>query len=354
MFSLIFIIVLILYLVLNYFFLNSIFKIFSYRNRKISLYLNIFFILLLPASIFLHRFSPDSIWKWIYLFWITYLGIIFISCYILIFYRIIALKYKNKNIWYISLVLIIILLSFSYYSSREITINQINLQSSKVKENKKIVYMSDLHIDTLNNVKYIEKIVNIINSISPDLVLINGDLIDASSLIHSTFEWFNRINVPIYTTLGNHESYAGIEYVENLLSKTNIQLLRNKKIDYDWIQILGSEELSANSKNSDLSVLEKFLNDSEIDNTKPAILLVHEPVWVEISKNFPIDLQLAWHTHNWQIWPFWIITKKVFWYNYGLYNIWNMKFYVSSWVWTWWPPFRLGTKNEIVIINLEK
>lgn len=354
MFTLIFIIIIILYLLLNYLFLSSIFKIFSYKNKKVFLGLIIFYILLFPASIFLHRFSSDTFGKYIYIFWITYIWAILIANYVFIFYRLISLKYKNKNIWYISLIIAIFLLSFSFYSSRSIIVKEINIHSSKIKENKKIVYMSDIHIDTLNDAKYIEKIVEMINTISPDLVLINWDLIDASSLSHSTFAWFNKIKVPIYATFGNHEIYTGLEYVENLLSKTNIKLLRDEKIDFEWIQILGSKELNARNKDIDFESFEQFLKKSEIDPNKPAILLVHEPVGVEISKKYPIDLQLAWHTHDWQIWPFWLIAKRIFWYNYWLYDIWNMKFYVSSWVWTWWPPFRLGTRNEIVVFKIEK
>lgn len=354
MISLLFIWVLAFYIALNYLFLSSLFKIFSYKNKKIFTYLLVFFILLPLISMFLHRFTWDLIGKWIYLIWITYAWVIIISSYVFVFYRLIHLKYKNKYIWYTSLALVLLLLSYSFYCWRSIVIKEIDIKTPKIQESKKIVYMSDIHIDTLNDEKYIEKIVKMTNEINPDIVLINWDLVDWTSLSHATFTGFDKIKAPIYATLWNHEEYMWIPYVENILSKTKIKLLRDKIIEEQWIQILGSDELWARSKDANISNLQKFLINTKIDSTKPTILMVHEPVWMNIARKQWIDLQVAWHTHDWQIWPFSYLVKQVFDYSYWLYNIWNMKFYITSGTWLWGPPFRLGSRNEIVVINMNK
>lgn len=354
MISLLFIWVLTLYIILNYLFLSSLFKIFSYKNKKIFTYLLIFFILLPLVSMFLHRFAWDLIGKWIYLLGISYVWVIIISSYVFVFYRIIHIKYKSRKIWYASLALVWLLLSYSLYCWRSIVIKEIDIKTPKIETSKKIVYMADIHIDTLNDENYIEKIVKMTNEINPDIVLINWDLVDWTSLSHATFAWFDKIKAPIYATLWNHEEYMWIPYVENILSKTKIKLLRDKIIEEQWIQILGSDELWARSKDADISNLQKFLTNTKIDSKKPSILMVHEPVWMNIAEEYGIDLQVAWHTHDWQIWPFSYLVKQVFDYSYGLYNIWNMKFYITSWAWLWWPPFRFGSRNEIIVINMSK
>lgn len=325
MISLLFIWVLALYIALNYLFLSSLFKIFSYRNKKLFTYLLVFFILLPIASMFLHRFAWDFIGKWIYLIWITYVWVIIISSYVFVFYRLIHLKYKKKYIWYISLALVWLLLSYSMYCGRTIVVKEIDIKSPKIQESKKIVYMADIHVDTLNDEKYIEKIVKMTNEINPDIVLINWDLVDWTSLTHATFAWFNQIKAPIYATLGNHEEYMGIPYVKELLAKTKIKLLQNQKVEEQGIQILGSDELWARSKDADTSELQKFLSNTKIDSKKASILMVHEPVWMDIAQKRWIDLQVAGHTHDWQIWPFSYLWNKfsAITTDYMIFEIWN-------------------------------
>lgn len=270
--------------------------------------------------------------------------------YVFLLYRLVNKKLKNKQIWYISLILAIMLISYSFYCSRYIEIKHINIQTNKIEENLKIAYLSDIHIDSLNDEGYIEKIAKIINSQWVDLVLINWDLIDWTSFKHSTLLGFNKINIPIYTTLWNHEIYTWVEYIKQLLKKTNIKLMLDQSIKFKWLNILFSNQISSNNK---LDWLEKFLKNN-VNSENYNIILIHQPIWTDITSKNYIDLQLAWHTHNGQIWPFWYIAKLVNWYSYWMYNIWNMKLYVSSWAWVWWPPFRLWSQNEIIILNFEK
>jgi predicted MPP superfamily phosphohydrolase len=83
-------------------------------------------------------------------------------------------------------------------------------------------------------------------------------------------------------------------------------------------------------------------------------LLTHQPIALEKLRDFPIDLELAWHTHRGQ---FYWMRKIVEWMNdyaYWEYKLWNRAAFVSQWIWTRWLPFRLWTQSEMVIINLKK
>ena len=61
---------------------------------------------------------------------------------------------------------------------------------------------------------------------------------------------------------------------------------------------------------------------------------------------------LSGHTHNGQIFPFNFLVKLQFKHIYGLYEKLNSKLYVSSGSGCWGPKMRLGSKNEIVRIQI--
>jgi hypothetical protein len=83
-------------------------------------------------------------------------------------------------------------------------------------------------------------------------------------------------------------------------------------------------------------------------------LLTHQPIGLEKLKNYPIDLEVAGHTHHWQI--FWLrkFVDIVNDYWYGKFEENWKTAIVTQWIGTWWLPFRLWTQSEMVIINLKK
>jgi hypothetical protein len=94
------------------------------------------------------------------------------------------------------------------------------------------------------------------------------------------------------------------------------------------------------------------LKDIRIDSTKPSVLLYHTPAGLDDAVEAGIDLQLSGHTHNGQIFPFNYLAKLFYPKIKGLYRIKNMSLYVSPGTGTWGPPMRLGSNNEITLLNL--
>ena len=78
----------------------------------------------------------------------------------------------------------------------------------------------------------------------------------------------------------------------------------------------------------------------------------HQPANLNEAIENEIDLQLSGHTHNGQFFPFNLITRKVFELSYGYLQKGKTHFYVSSGFGTWGPPVRIGSKPEIVFINI--
>ncbi|MBD3338920.1 MAG: hypothetical protein GF353_07420 [Candidatus Lokiarchaeota archaeon] len=80
--------------------------------------------------------------------------------------------------------------------------------------------------------------------------------------------------------------------------------------------------------------------------------MYHSPQGIEDAKKVGIDLQLAGHTHNGQIFPFNFFVRIFFKHIKGLYDLEDMFLYVSPGTGTWGPYMRLGLKNEITFLKL--
>ena len=88
------------------------------------------------------------------------------------------------------------------------------------------------------------------------------------------------------------------------------------------------------------------------DTSRPVILLDHQPYGLSELANTGVDLQLSGHTHNGQIWPISAITRKMFELSYGHARYGKAHVIVSSGFGIWGPRMRIGTRPEIVVINL--
>jgi predicted MPP superfamily phosphohydrolase len=143
---------------------------------------------------------------------------------------------------------------------------------------------------------------------------------------------------------GNHESYLGIDNVEKVLSSTNVDFLEDRMAEYKGLQIIGMN-FGESFNGPDLSKV-KF------DSSKPSVLLYHSPSGVEESSKAGISLQLSGHTHAGQIDPFNLILKLFYPAISGLHKFGNMYLYISPGTGTWGPPIRVGSLNEITVLNL--
>jgi len=88
------------------------------------------------------------------------------------------------------------------------------------------------------------------------------------------------------------------------------------------------------------------------DTTKPVILLDHQPFHLDETAKYGIDLELSGHTHNGQMWPLNYVTRMIYELSYGYLKKRNTNFIVSSGYGLWGPRVRLGSRSEVLLINL--
>ena len=220
-------------------------------------------------------------------------------------------------------------------------------------KNKKIVQISDVHLGQINQKEFIDKIVEKINLVNPEMVLITGDLFDGmDGILNSVLQPFKKLNPPkgTYFVTGNHETYLGLKNIFQEIKKTPIKVIRNEVISISGLKIIGIDYPEQGEKSN---IIEKLESLKKNYFGKPNILLHHTPTNIPQIKKMGINLELCGHTHNGQIFPFNLITKLVYRnYNYGLYSSGNFTLYTTNGVGTWGPTMRLGNIPEIVVITL--
>jgi uncharacterized protein len=98
----------------------------------------------------------------------------------------------------------------------------------------------------------------------------------------------------------------------------------------------------------------EILEKAGVDRARASILLAHRPENLSVPEEAGISLQLSGHTHSGQFWPWTLVAGRVHGkFAYGLNRQGRMLVFTSSGAGTWGPPFRLGTRSEVVLIRLE-
>lgn len=222
----------------------------------------------------------------------------------------------------------------------------------------KIAFISDLHLGDLIDRDRLRTMIDNVNSINPDLVLLGGDILDGESapfVNENMGEEFKRLNPKfgIYGILGNHE-YYGTSVKENIkvLKETNINMLIDEKVLINnSFYLVGRNDKGGSV---DRKLKRKTINElmEGIDNSKPIIVLDHQPIDLDAAaKNF-VDMQLSGHTHNGQFWPISLITNKIYELDWGQKIKDKTNIIVSCGIGTWGPQVRLGSYSEIVEVNV--
>ena len=236
---------------------------------------------------------------------------------------------------------------------KRIEIPMKNLSGKPVKS----AFISDLHLGLLVGRRRLERIITVLKSEKPDLILIGGDLFDTKpNNIPRLIEILIQIPriAPTYAVTGNHEFINGIDECVSSMKKIGFTVLRNRAVTdkKTEIQIIGVDDSSGQSPyNSTGYSLEKLLVD--LDPCKPVIFLNHSPLDFLKAAELGIGLELSGHTHGGQLWPLGYITRLIYKDgDRGLVTRGRSHLYVSTGGGTWGPPVRLGAASEISILNL--
>jgi predicted MPP superfamily phosphohydrolase len=217
---------------------------------------------------------------------------------------------------------------------------------------RKVIHISDVHLGPVWRQRFFDKLVRRVNSLAADVIFITGDLFDG---MEADFSWFHERKfiapLGVFYAFGNHDLILGADKVHKLLSHADIQILDNARQEIEGLQIIG---LTCYYEGR-LDVKGKILSSVGYDPLKPSIMMYHEPKDIDAARTAGIDLQLSGHTHAGQLFPFNLLSQILYrGFNHGLYRLPDFSLSVTAGVGTWGPPLRLGSRSEIVVLELSK
>lgn len=267
----------------------------------------------------------------------------------------------------ISLVLISGLILYSrYIGTNGLIVKEYSIVNDKIPNSfygLKIVHISDIHYKVTTTKENLEKIVNKINLLKPDIVIFSGDLFDKN--IKYKEKDYKDLTKLLKSIDYNIEKFAikgeddlKVKNWEKIINDSDFKNLNNT---YEFIYSNGIEPIllvgvESNYKNLTIN---QTINDiySELNTEyNYSILIMHEPDLIDKIDYSKFNLILAGHSHNGQIiLPFvgGIIkdkySKK---YLNNYYELNNTRFFISSGIGTTKYKFRFLNKPSINLYRL--
>lgn len=256
----------------------------------------------------------------------------------------------------VSTAVLVTVISVWYANAFKVT--EVEIPIDGLKQDVTLMHISDVHIGHQRGRAYLERIVKETNRHQPELVLINGDLVDADSALEpGVLSPLGQFNAPAYFTTGNHESYVDTERALSIIAGHGIRILHNEVVETHEIQLVGLDYMNADENTFDMHAVNGFTIKEElprlpISEGKPAILMHHSPVGLEYVSAGGIKLMLSGHTHGGQMFPGTLLASWLFRLRKGLHLLDGTYFFVSQGAGTYIMRMRLGSSNEINLIRL--
>lgn len=261
------------------------------------------------------------------------------------------------------------------YQIRRVPLSFSNLPASF--RGLRIVQISDVHSGSFTNTAAVQKGIERIMSLKPDLILFTGDLVNNKhDEMLPYLQTFSTLKAPlgVYSIFGNHDYGDYVAWESPQQKRDNLELLKKVHADMGW-RLLWDEHVAV-EKNGEQIALIGIQNWSALGNFPKygslskayagaekypfKILMSHDPThWdAEVRPKFPdIDLTLAGHTHGFQfgveIPGFrWSPVQYVYQQWAGLYQQEKQAIYVNRGFGFIGYPGRVGILPEITLLEL--
>jgi uncharacterized protein len=251
---------------------------------------------------------------------------------------------------------LVILIIYGTYNAYSPVVRNFSLvipkQVGELKE-LRIAMASDMHFGRLSGIRHVGRLVREVNALRPDIILLPGDIIDDDPLPFTQKKMGNvmkDLSAPlgVYGVLGNHEYYGGgIPTFLQEMKRIGINILLDQVIKVgDSFYLAGRKDKTDSNRLS----IENLLAD--IDPSLPIIMMDHQPAEITQAQVNLVDLLLSGHTHRGQMAPNHLITKRIFENDWGYLQKSQLHTIVSSGFGFWGPPLRIGSRSEIIQIDI--
>lgn len=269
---------------------------------------------------------------------------------------------KVSAVMAVSLIITAAFMIYGTVNMQTIVPKEHSYTSDKLKGEYKIVFLADLHYGSAQSPKTVEKALNDIREIKPDLILLGGDITDEHTTAEEMRQIYNqlgKLGAPTFFFYGNHDRQnhgdylGGAKYTPDELVKAiegnGIKILKDElQMWGDDLAILGRENDEEGPDRAEVSRLPKLPPDRYV------ICVDHSPYLEDDIKATGADLQLSGHTHAGQFFPLRYVYRLGVNNIYGDYKLGGTDLYVSSGITGWYFPFRTEAHCNYEVITLSK
>lgn len=242
------------------------------------------------------------------------------------------------------------------------------------RDSLRIALVADLHLGYSIGNRHMERMVRKINDMNPDLVVIAGDIfdneyeaLDDPEQIAETLAGI-KSRYGVYACYGNHDIQekilAGFTFsdkkkkvsspeMDAFMEMADIHVLRDEGVLIDdSVYLYGRPDYERPGRGIDKRLTPEEIT-ADMDQSKPVIVIDHEPRELAELDKAGVDLDLCGHTHDGQMFPG-NLTIHLFWENpCGYMKKGEMHNIVTSGIGVFGPNMRVGTKSEICNIEVE-
>ena len=258
---------------------------------------------------------------------------------------------------------------YLWWGNNSLTVSNHTIKNPKIPqgfEGFRIVQLSDIH-----NKDFGGRLSKKVKGLSPDIIVITGDLIDSRRTDVSVSEkLINELKpiAPVYYITGNHESRIP-EYsdLREVLEKNGIEVLNGKNISIERngeaITITGIDDTtffgSGVLNEREILFTQKLQELAKDKGGNFGILLSHRPELIDIYADCGFDLAFTGHAHGGQIrLPFvgGVLTPNQGFfpeYDAGEFKKDGLTMIVSRGLGNSVFPFRIGNRPDIVLCELK-
>lgn len=241
-----------------------------------------------------------------------------------------------------------------------------------------VAQLSDIHVGPTIKRAWLQRIVNKVNSLEPDMVAVTGDIVDGkvSDLSGHVAPLAGlRSRHGTFAVTGNHEYYSGAHAWVAELRRIGLTVLMNEHVvlhhgkavntaltpygdPQDDSQIMaplvlaGVTDYSAHHFDEEHRSDPKAALDGAPQTAPVRLLLAHQPRSAAAASDAGFDLQLSGHTHGGQFFPWNLFVQFQQPFTHGLHKLKDLWVYTSRGTGYWGPPKRFGAPSEISLIRL--
>ena len=362
-----------------------------FRGSKLLIALSAIYLLISPLSIPAAFFSPrgtllrrilsniGNYWMGFNLHFVLAMGVCFLIRLIVKLVKKdkynLRLAQKITNVAVVSFTILMSVYGIVNAQNLKVTTYDVTVDKSSKQDELNVVLIADLHLGYSVGVKQMERMVNKINELQPDVVVVAGDIFDNEfSAIYNPVRVAEILRgiiskYGVYAVYGNHDIEEEILCGFTFSDDDVTQVTSIKEMD-DFIENCGFTFLydEAILINDDFYIYGRpdeerpnFGNDSRLeaekiteglDLSKLIICVDHEPHDQKKLSAAGVDVDLNGHTHAGQLFPGNIIINFFWDIAYGYKNFDGMHNIVTSGVGLFGPNMRTFTKAEIAQVKI--